>query len=239
VCPSSRKRARCALRCINLSFKAAAWAIEQTMTSTPAQKLVLIALADAHNAQTGRCDPSIQRVADICHMSYRTVSRTLVELEQLGLIARQQRVDSNRLKTSNLYVLQIGQIDPSIGHSDLTDRTNTTFPDRTQCPINQESIFNQEENLERARKRATPVPRDFVPSDDLVAWARADFPQVDIRQETSAFIDYHTAKGSTFKDHRAAWRNWVRRSVQFKPTAKRSSDKSAMYQAMRELVDEN
>lgn len=130
-----------------MSFKAAAWAIEQSVTKTAVQKLVLIALADAHNGQTGRCDPSIQRVADICHMSYRTVTRTLAELEQMGLIVRKNRRDQNKLKTSNSYDLRMGQYDLSMGHGDLSDRTNTTLSDGSLCPINQ-GLFNQEKNQE-------------------------------------------------------------------------------------------
>lgn len=137
-----------------VSFKAAAWAIEQSVTKSAAQKLVLIALADAHNGQTGRCDPSIQRVADICHMSYRTVTRTLIDLESLGLISRKNRTDKQQMKTSNSYVLRMGQIDltigqddPSMGHGDLMDRSSTTPHDRSLCPINQE-VINQEVNQE-------------------------------------------------------------------------------------------
>ena len=44
-----------------MSHKANTWAWEQDLPAL--QKIVLLALADRHNADTGRCDPSIKHVS--------------------------------------------------------------------------------------------------------------------------------------------------------------------------------
>ncbi len=60
--------------------------IKGNHTLTPAAKLTLIALADRHNKETGRCDPSVQRIADDVGMSVTQVRRGLRQLEKSNII---------------------------------------------------------------------------------------------------------------------------------------------------------
>jgi hypothetical protein len=46
----------------------------------------------------------------------------------------------------------------------------------------------------------------------MVLWARINTPNASVQKETSTFEDWHRAKGSTFKDWKAAWRTWMRRA---------------------------
>jgi len=76
-----------------------------------------------------------------------------------------------------------------------------------------------------ARKRATQatqIPEDFEPSTKLIQWAQANTPAVDPWAEAGKFVDYHRAKGSTFKDHQAAFRNWLRKAAEFQQERKPS-----------------
>jgi len=66
--------------------------------------------------------------------------------------------------------------------------------------------------------KATGLPPDFMVDDDLRAWASQRVPGLDLTAETERFKDHHQAKGSTFKDWRAAWRTWMSRSEDFKPS---------------------
>ena len=136
-----------------MSFKAAAWAIEQSITTSPSQKLVLIALADCHNSQTGRCDPSIMRLAQVCHMSERTVIRHLSQLEELGLIERKRRFDEHGHQRTNAYKLGVTNChsadDPGDSgdtpRGDKRDITRVTpvslKPGSNNQEINQEGAF--------------------------------------------------------------------------------------------------
>lgn len=54
------------------------WAVNQKLPST--QKLVLLMLANRINSDTGKCIPSIKRLADDCGLSESCVQRTLKNL---------------------------------------------------------------------------------------------------------------------------------------------------------------
>ncbi len=68
-------------------------------------------------------------------------------------------------------------------------------------------------------KRATAAPSAFLLDDDLRRWATENAPSVDLDRETARWLDHHRAKGSTFKDWRAAWRTWMSRAVDYAPRA--------------------
>jgi repressor of nif and glnA expression len=55
-------------------------------TLTPKASLVLLVLSNRHNQETGRCDPSLAKIAADANMSERTVRYALRELEQLKII---------------------------------------------------------------------------------------------------------------------------------------------------------
>ena len=73
----------------------------------PATKIVLYWLADHHNGETGECFPSINRLAEVCEMSRRSVENQLETLETLGLIQRVNQFRDRGGKTSNRYVLEL------------------------------------------------------------------------------------------------------------------------------------
>lgn len=75
-----------------MSHAATNWAIQQRGLK-PATKLVLWYLADRHNADTGRCDPSQERLAEDCEMSRAGLNLHLRTLEERGLIRRIRNVD--------------------------------------------------------------------------------------------------------------------------------------------------
>ncbi len=88
-----------------MSHKATNWAIQQRGLA-PACKLLLWQLADRHNADTGRCDPSQDRLAEDCEMSRATVNRHLKKLESAGLIRRVPRLDpKTKRQISTSYLL--------------------------------------------------------------------------------------------------------------------------------------
>jgi len=88
-----------------MSHRATTWAWQQQ--NLPAlQKLVLLALADRHNNDTGRCDPSMQLVAEDCGMSRDSVKRAIKGLQESGLITAQER-KVGTTNISNYYTLNM------------------------------------------------------------------------------------------------------------------------------------
>lgn len=85
----------------------------------PSAKVVLIQLADFHNKETGRCNPSAQRLADDCEMNRATVFRHLIDLEKRGLITRHNRGDGTGGRGSNQYELHLDVVlGPSSEHKE-------------------------------------------------------------------------------------------------------------------------
>ncbi len=59
---------------------------------SPTQKLVLFCLADCHNGDTGRCDPTVATIMQITGLSNRAIATALIDLEALKHItARRER----------------------------------------------------------------------------------------------------------------------------------------------------
>ena len=73
----------------------------------PATKVVLYWLADHHNGETGKCFPSINRLAELSEMSRRAVEGHLETLEQLGLITRINQFRETGGKSANSYILEL------------------------------------------------------------------------------------------------------------------------------------
>lgn len=72
-----------------MSHRATVWAINQKLPAL--SKLVLLILADRHNNDTNRCDPSMERVADDCGMSRESVRKQIKLLVDQRLISVHRR----------------------------------------------------------------------------------------------------------------------------------------------------
>ncbi len=86
-----------------MSVAAISWAFEQKLP--PAEKIVLIALADCENAGTHACFPGQATLVDMSSLSESTVRRTLRKLEDRSLIRRERRSTSAGYRTSDSYIL--------------------------------------------------------------------------------------------------------------------------------------
>lgn len=67
-----------------------------------------------------------------------------------------------------------------------------------------------------ARKRAIPLPENFLLTDERRAVAdRHGIPAARVAGVFEHFRDHHTAKGSAMKDWDAAWRTWCKNDLKF------------------------
>jgi DNA-binding MarR family transcriptional regulator len=84
-------------------------------------RLVLLCLANRHNQETGRCDPSIATICKDTGLSERSVRQGLRQLEAEGLIStvhRVQRTGRGKRNISNRYRLKGGaQYAGGMGHN--------------------------------------------------------------------------------------------------------------------------
>lgn len=92
-------------------------------------KLVLLSLADHHNQETGRCDPSIARLQKATGLSERAIRKAIRELEVLRLVTtveRKQRTGRGKRNLTNRYRIAGGaQYAGRMGHN-MPPNHNTT-----------------------------------------------------------------------------------------------------------------
>jgi len=106
------------------------WAVEQDLPAL--QKLVLLMLANRTNTDTGRCDPSHDKVARDCGMSKPSVKRAISELAEKGLIEIHRQA-SNGVHLPNQYTLRVGSSVRVVG----SDSTQGVGSDRTEGGVSQ------------------------------------------------------------------------------------------------------
>ena len=83
-----------------MSAKATFWAWEQSLKSS--EKLVLLCLADCHNGDNGRCDPSAKYVALKTGLNIKTIPSALKNLSEMKLITTEKRPGTSPSFTLNL-----------------------------------------------------------------------------------------------------------------------------------------
>jgi hypothetical protein len=75
------------------------------------------------------------------------------------------------------------------------------------------------------RRRGTRLPDDWMPTRELVEWARQECPHIDSRYETDKFRDYWHAKAgatATKLDWAKTWKNWIRKAAEQRPRGRHS-----------------
>lgn len=129
-----------------MSWKAAGKVKELTENLSRSEKLLLLVIADYHNDATGRCDPSISRLAVEALMSPRTAYRALARLKDKGFLEIQARQGR-----SNQYALLC--LDPSHG---VTPDKTSPLTLVTQTPDIAVSPKPKEPQRDSNRRRPAP-----------------------------------------------------------------------------------
>lgn len=92
-----------------MSFEAMAWAVNWDLPVK--QKMALMMLANRVSPDTGRCFPSIKRLAEDCGMSETSVKEAIRSLKDAGLVtAHERRIEGVSL--TNEYELELGKFPP-------------------------------------------------------------------------------------------------------------------------------
>lgn len=130
-----------------MSYKATNWAYDLPLKGSA--KPVLVVLADMAD-ESNSCFPSQERIASMTGLGSRTVRRAILRLEAAGMITRTARYDKNGHRSSDRYVLAVGESLPAnltTGHSDHRSESpslpaNLTAPTghSGQVTINEPSV---------------------------------------------------------------------------------------------------
>jgi hypothetical protein len=165
-------------------------------------------LARYADSETHKAYPSRGTLAERLRCSKASVDRAAQELVDAGAMTKKQRHNSSVIYTLQVSSsLQRGVITDDEGGSAPVTRGVLTGDDLTRT--------TELEPNNDISKKAKQVPSDWKPSPEFAIECNEKFPTLTIANEVEAFIDYHTANGSTFKDFNAAFRTWCRNAVKF------------------------
>ena len=157
-----------------MSHRATNWAVQVRGISAHA-KVVLWHLADRHNKDTGRCDPSQELLAGDCEMSRSGLNNQLKTLEQSGFIKRIQRVNSaTKRQESTYYILNFDVLTPQDveGRVHEMDSEAVSTKQGEPCPSDGPSrVHEMDTNPVREPGKNLTRVRASKSSDDF--WAEA------------------------------------------------------------------
>ena len=183
-------------------FAHMAWAMKLPIKD-PHAKWLLVTLCDFTN-QDGKCWPSQSLLQERTALSKATINRRLKSLEDDGYIVRV----SGHTGHNTEYFVQCEMV----SHRDLVVSDRDTKQSLTR-------------NI--TRKRGSKISEDFKPSEKTInrinKFASEQGATINHDYETDKFCDFHIAKGSIYKDHQAAYRNWCRNAIKFSAERRASS----------------
>lgn len=93
-----------------MSLDALRWAMSRRMDDASA-KLLLVVLADCHNAETGRCDPSLDFLCERACLARATCKEKMQALIAAGLVTRVARFAPNGAQRSSAFMLHLDRGD--------------------------------------------------------------------------------------------------------------------------------
>jgi hypothetical protein len=188
-----------------------------------ADAAVLLGLIVYRCRPTGGWCATQEDMADQSRLTVHRVKAALRVLRDGGLVEGR--------RADRFHATLTWAVDPATAekwNSIVTRSGETTDPEKGNSSV---SSYTEDEELfglvptdaevpaapaartTRKARRATTLPPDFAPTP--AHWELARSLGVDLAAQGPQFVDYHTAKGSMFKDWDAALRTWVRKAATF------------------------
>jgi hypothetical protein len=138
------------------------------------------------------------------------------ERPQVQVILRHEAIDPKGLEVPQPDDLPPGQPLTLPIALPQTEPNAKGLPTPSPAPATSPTPFPKGNKKRETRERVpVSLPADFTVTESMATWARTNARGIDPTSETEHFKDWHLAKGSKFKDWGAAWRTWMRRSVEY------------------------
>ena len=217
-----------------MSFDALAWAAKQH-PGDARMKLVLLGLAECASRPDALAFPSTAALVEFSSLDRKTVVATLDRLEAAGYISDTGR-RAGRTMQIKVYQLNLESL-PKTEPSQKRDASKGSQISRERLPKTGHGISK---GISTSTAKAVSVARKTTfgqefPTDDrvqtfrvwAVQWAVGElhWRPGDAGGEFARFADSNIANGRTYKDWKAAWRNWCRSA--FCVAAKQYEDRTA------------
>lgn len=214
----------------------------------PAYRVYLYFLT-YRNAHDGIAFPGLEMASEELGMNYSLVCRSRKELIKKGWLVEVKKgrfrpmvgfaavpkseplvhfSAENDVQSSESIVHKseplVHNSEPVVHKSEPLVHYNIEITDK----LTEKGTKKRERTQRKAKPRASRLPDDFSVTDEMRDWAFLAIPDVDIEQETESFLDYFrgvSGSKGTKLDWVATWRNWMRRSKNFRPTQRQNQKK--------------
>jgi len=164
-------------------------------------------LARYADNRTHEAFPSRETLAEKMGCSAKSIDRASQELIEVGAITKRQRHNS-----SLVYTLRVSRgVDTTVqgGSTPLSRGVDKGVH------LTRTTELEPDNYIEKKSQRATSIPDPYSLPIEIAEVLQEKYPSLDLPEQRDAFVDFHTAKGSVFKDWNAAFRNWCRNAVKF------------------------
>jgi DNA-binding PadR family transcriptional regulator len=228
------------LKRVTLSFETLIW-VRTQKTGSPISRAVLRVLAD-HAGQDHSCYLRTKLITAETELSESSVRKALVRLVESGFVRVYERYDRTGKRVSNRYqLLPEGRDTPPPDAEDWADvrqQKEGDTPSHTEGPLSTTEVqtlsttegipYSEASSSEAtpvkgaAAQRATRIPDNYQPTEEMRAWFVAEQlgAVIDGRIEHDKFVDYWLGcpgvKGRKV-DWPATWRNWMRTAAERAP----------------------
>ena len=163
-------------------------------------------LARYADNSTHKAFPSRDTLAARLRCSKASVDRAVTELVEARAIEKKHRAYN-----SVLYTVLVDAPDGVImGDESVSSRVSTDVI--SDDDVTRTTELEPDNYID---KKGKSVPPDWQPTPELTADCTQKWPTLIIANEVEAFIDFHIAKGSVFKDLNRAFRTWCRNAAKF------------------------
>jgi hypothetical protein len=155
-------------------------------------KVILLYLADCHNSETGRCDPTQETIAADLETSRDSVIRGLGLLDDLGLISRVKIREAGRVVGTNFDLLlsstrQRSTQQPSKRRSNSlsSTRQRSTQQPSVEMPVNTGVEVKSEAEKPKSGAKSYVATGNVADSDNYI---NGNIKEEDTKKEESLFV---------------------------------------------------
>ncbi|MDQ1246900.1 MAG: hypothetical protein QG597_1268 [Actinomycetota bacterium] len=151
---------------------------------------------------------------------WHTYQRTRQQVESDRASARDRQAKARARKAQSVTDSVTDSVTAPVSNGVSHGVTNGVSHTARALPNRAEPSRPLEVPKSVTRKRATPPPDVFEITDDMRRWAAAKAPGVNLEDETERLLDWARANGRSYKDWKAAWRNWIKNAKTRTPAAR-------------------
>jgi len=202
-------------------------------------RLIAHTMSDYMDLKGRGAHPGYRRLAKECGLSQDTIAVHLPKLVGLGWLvevapavmgSRGLKAKAAEYAAADPAAQDAGALRPPERSDSPTGalRSSGQSAQVTGAQLSMNSPSNSPSRPTAKSKRGSQVPEDFAVTTEMRHWCAENSIRSNPDIETPKFIDHHGSRGSTFRDHTAAWRNWMRRADDFaKPQTEQRSKSMA------------